>query len=94
MGSTAYRIRRRAAGLCPDCGALGGRCQPCRDKANARHKLWRDANRDHFAMAQAKQRKRRRRLRALERSGKVTVEVRQVNGRNVLAAIVPSRRRS
>ena len=92
-GSTAFRRRRVAAGLCPDCGAEGGWCRACRDVANARHKRWRDANRDHFRAAQGKQRKRRRRLRALEKAGRVTVELRRVGGRDVLAAIVAPRRK-
>lgn len=62
MGSTAYRERRRAAGQCPDCGRAGGTCRACRDKANARHKRWRDANRDHFRAAQAFCRAVRRKL--------------------------------
>ena len=62
MSSTAYRDRRRAAGLCPDCGCGGGWCRACRDKANARHKRWRDANRDYFRATQAFRRAVRRKL--------------------------------
>jgi len=65
MGSTAYRDRRRSAGLCPDCGAEGGRCRACRDKANARHKRWRDANPERFRLAQSFQRAARRQLRRM-----------------------------
>lgn len=82
---------------CRDCGkpSTGFLCRKHQDQANARHARWREARRAHFKDAQKRQRKRRRRLRALEREGKATLKVEVVSGRRLLVAVAnPSKRKA
>lgn len=95
MPSDDYRNRARASGRCANCPAPSTTwlCRACQDRANARHTAWRRANAEHFRATQAKQRARRRKLRALAKAGRMSVESRVIEGRRVLIAVVPPGRR-
>lgn len=95
MPSDLYRARAREAGRCANCPAPSTtwQCRACQDRANARHTAWRRANVEHFRATQAKQRARRRKLKALAKAGRMSVESRVIEGRRVLIAVVPPGRR-